>query len=171
MCRRSAKVVPYWQPCGGVHLFRRSTQYLDDTDESVDGHHTRYGVSTSIQGDNGVFGASAARAGALTVLLGTYQRTSQPVFQPAYMGHPMVYSSLNGQTHVVGSDYCPGFPQIAGMPISASFVTLVSTRAPSCLCRHECIVYLVNVETAFLICASEGYLGMADKHGVEYRFI
>ncbi len=29
-----------------------------DTDESADEHHTRYGVGTSIQGDNGVFGAS-----------------------------------------------------------------------------------------------------------------
>ncbi len=67
--------------------------YLDDplhiqtdTNESGDEHHTRYGVGTGIRGDNGVFGASGARAGAQAVLLGAYQRALQPVFQPAYMG-------------------------------------------------------------------------------------
>ncbi len=100
-----------------------------DTDESADEHHTRYGVSTSIRGDNGVFGASGARAGAPAVLSGAYQGASKPVFQPTYMGHPVAYSGLNGQTPVVGSDYCPGVPQIAEMPISALVVTSLSTRA------------------------------------------
>ncbi len=63
------------------------------------------------------------------MLLGAYQGTSQPVFQPAYMGHPVAYSGLNGQTHVVVSDYCTGIPSIAGVPISAAVVTSVSTRA------------------------------------------
>ncbi len=38
---------------------------------------------------------------------------------------------------------------------------------PSCLCRHGCIVYLVNVEMAFPICASNDHLGIVGKHGVE----
>ncbi len=63
--------------------------FRTDTDESADEHHTRYGVGTDIRGDNGVFGASGARAGAPAVLLGTYQDASQPVFQPSYMGHPV----------------------------------------------------------------------------------
>ncbi len=100
-----------------------------DTDEFGDEHHTRYGVGTGIRGDNGVFGASGARAGAPAVLLGAYQGASQPVFQPAYMRHPVAYSGLNGQTHIVGSDYCTGIPSIAGVPVSASVVTSVSTRA------------------------------------------
>ncbi len=45
------------------------------------------------------------------------------------MGHPVSYSGLNGQTHVVGSDYCTGVPPIAGVPISTPVVTSVSTRA------------------------------------------
>ncbi len=45
------------------------------------------------------------------------------------MGHLVAYSGLNGQTHVVGSDCCPGVPQITEMPISAPVVTSVSTRA------------------------------------------
>ncbi len=45
------------------------------------------------------------------------------------MGHPVAYSGLNGQTQVVGSDYCSGVPQIAGMSISAPVTTSVSTRA------------------------------------------
>ncbi len=89
-----------------------------DTDESGDEHHTRYGVGTGIRGDNGVFGTSGARAGAQAVLLGAYQGASQPVFPPAYMGHPVAYSGLNGRTNIVGSDYCTGIPSIAGMPIS-----------------------------------------------------
>ncbi len=99
-----------------------------DTDESRDEHHTRYGVGTGIQGNNGVFGASGARAGTQAVLLCAYQGASQPVFQPAYMGHPVAYSGLNGQTNIVGSDYCTGIPSIAGVPISAPVVTSVSTR-------------------------------------------
>ncbi len=53
-----------------------------DTDESGDEHpmSTRYGVGSGIRGDNGVFGASGARAGAPAVLLGAYQGASQPVF-------------------------------------------------------------------------------------------
>ncbi len=102
-----------------------------DTDESGDEHHTRYGVGTGIRGDNSVFGASGAGAGAQAVLLGAYQGASQPVFQPAYMGHPVAYSSLNGQTTVVGSDYCTGILSITGMPISAPVVTSVSTRTPT----------------------------------------
>ncbi len=43
-----------------------------DTDESADEHHVRYGVGTGIWGDNSVFGASGARAGAPAVLLGAY---------------------------------------------------------------------------------------------------
>ena len=89
-----------------------------DIDESGDKHHTQYRVGTGIRVDNGVFGTSGARAGAPAVL-----------FQPAYMGHPVAYSGLNGQTHVVRSDYCVGVPSIAGVPISAPVVTLVSTRA------------------------------------------
>ncbi len=60
-----------------------------------------------------MFGASGARAGAPVVLLGAYQGASQPVFQPAFMGHQVAYSGLSGQTHVVGSDYCTGVPSIA----------------------------------------------------------
>ncbi len=67
-----------------------------DMDESADEHHTQYGVGTCIRGVNSVFGASGARAGAPAVLLGAYQGASQPVFQPAYMGHPIAYSGLNG---------------------------------------------------------------------------
>ena len=63
------------------------------------------------------------------MLLGAYQGASQPVFQPAYVGHPVAYSGLNGQTHVEGSDYCTGVPSIAGMPIGAPVVTSVSTKA------------------------------------------
>ncbi len=63
------------------------------------------------------------------MLLGAYQGASQPVFQPAYMGHPVAYSGLSGQTRVVGSDYCTGIPSIAGVPISALMVTSVSSRA------------------------------------------
>ncbi len=44
------------------------------------------------------------------------------------MGQPVDYSSLNGQSHVVGSDYRPGIPQLTGMLISALAVTSVSTR-------------------------------------------
>ncbi len=100
-----------------------------DTDESGDEHHTQYGVGTGIRGDSGVFGTSGARVGAQAVLLGAYQGASQPVFQPAYMGHSVAHSGLNGQTNVVGSDYCMGVPSVAGVPISAPVVTLVSTRA------------------------------------------
>ncbi len=42
---------------------------------------------------------------------------------------PVAYSSLNGQTHVVGSDYRPRVPELTGMPISAPVVTWVATRA------------------------------------------
>ena len=45
------------------------------------------------------------------------------------MGHPVAYSGLNGQTHIVGSDYCTGVPSVAGVPISAPVVTSVSARA------------------------------------------
>ncbi len=45
------------------------------------------------------------------------------------MGPPGAYSGLNGQTNIVGSDYCTGVPSMAGMPISAPVVTSVSTRA------------------------------------------
>ncbi len=38
-----------------------------DTNESGDEHHDRYGVSSGIRGDNSVFGASGARAGAPAV--------------------------------------------------------------------------------------------------------
>ncbi len=114
----------------GVSTYSDDPLYIrTDTDESRDEHHTRYGVGTGIRGDNGVFGASGARADAPAVLLGAYQGASQSVFQPAYMGHPMAYSGLNGQTHDVGSDYCKGVPSIAGVPISAPVVTLVLTRA------------------------------------------
>ncbi len=127
-----AEVLHVWKvPCIGTHVGLSS--YSDvpltlrtDTDESADEHHMRYGVSTGIRGDNDVFGASGARAGAPAVLLAAYQGASQPVFQSAYMGHPVAYI---GQTQVVGSDYCPGVPQIAGMPIRALVVTLVLTRA------------------------------------------
>ena len=47
------------------------------------------------------------------------------------MGHPVAYSGLNGQTNMVGSDYCTDVPSIAGVPISAPVVTSVSTRAPT----------------------------------------
>ncbi len=94
-----------------------------DTDESGDEHHTQYGVGTSIRGDNSVIGASGPRAGAQAVLLGAYQGASQPVFQPAYMGHSVAYSNLNGQTNVVGSDYCTDVLSVAGVPISAPVAT------------------------------------------------
>ncbi len=94
-----------------------------DMDESGDEHHTRYGVGTGVRGDNGVFCASGARAGAPAVLLGAYQGASQAVFQPACIGHPVAYSGLSGQTHVVGSDYCIGVPSIAGVPITTPVVT------------------------------------------------
>ena len=122
-----------------------------DTDESADEHHTLYGVGTGIRRDNGVFGASGARAGAPAVLLDAYKGASQPVFQPAYMGHPVAYIGVNGQTHVVGSDYCSGDPQIAGMPISAPVATPVSTRASTkadvCPRDHSALVHPETMDT------------------------
>ncbi len=103
--------------------------FRTDTDESADEHHMRYGVSTDIRGDNGVFGTSGARAEAPAVLLDAYQGASQPVFQPSYMGHPVAFSGLNGQARVVDSSYRSGVRQVTGMPISAPAVTSVSTRA------------------------------------------
>ncbi len=88
----------------------------------------RYGVGTYIQGDNGVFGVSSARAGAPSGLLGAYQGASQPVFQ-SHIGYPMAYSGLNGQSHVVGSNYHPGILHLTRIPISVPTVTSVLARA------------------------------------------
>ncbi len=96
-----------------------------DTDESVNKHHARYGVCTDIRGDNGLFGASGARAGAPTALLGAYQGASQPVFSHPH-GAP---SGLNGQTNVVGSNYDPGIPNVTGMPIRVPAVQALPVRA------------------------------------------
>ncbi len=55
----------------GVSTYSDDPHHIrTDTDESGDEYHTRYGVCTGIRGDNGVFGASGARAGAPAVLLG-----------------------------------------------------------------------------------------------------
>ena len=75
-----------------------------------------------------MFCTSGARAGAPAVLLGTYQGASQPVFQPPHMVHPVVYGDLNGQNHVVGSNYYPGVPHVTGMLINVPAVTSVPPR-------------------------------------------
>ncbi len=101
-------------------------QSREDADESAEENHAHDGVYTcpdiGIHEENDVVSAFGVKAGVPAVLLGAYQGASQAVFQPPHMGHPVTYSGLNCQTHMVDSSYHLCGSNIMGMPNSVPVI-------------------------------------------------
>ncbi len=78
----------------------------------------------------------------------------------------MAYSGLNGQTHVVGSDYCTGIPSIAEVPISAPVLTYQPGHQLRLMCVHVTTQPLHVVKPQIPYYEIDDWPNMWPKRGV-----